>query len=89
MRQPNGLLDLGVLRHFGHKSIALGLVDVGDPIVESVDHVEAQIWRALEHIHPDRLLPAPDCGMIYLRPEIATAKLTNLVEATIKVRGAL
>ena len=79
-------LDLNVLRQFGDKDIIFGLVDVGEPRVETVEEVETEIRRVLQFVEPDRLFPGPDCGMIYLKPKVARAKLTNLVEATRRVR---
>ena len=63
-----------------------GLVDIGNREVETVADIELQIRRALEHIDAERLIVAPDCGMVYLDPEIARAKLANLVEAAHRVR---
>lgn len=82
-------IDPTVLEAFGVKSIIFGLVDIGNPEVETVSDIELQIRRALEHIDAERLIVAPDCGMVYLDPEIARAKLANLVEAARRVREEL
>jgi len=44
---------------------------------------------ALEHIAPERLLLAPDCGMKYLPRDVAFAKLRALVDGTKIVRREL
>ena len=82
-------LDLEVLKAFGSKDVIFGLVDVGNPRIETIEEIERRIRGVLEYIQPCRLLPAPDCGMIYLTAETAKAKLTNLVEAAQRVRDSL
>ena len=82
-------LDLGVLRKFGDKVVILGVVDIGDSRIETADEIEARIGQALDHIRPDRLSLGPDCGMVFLDPEVAKAKLTNLVEGARRVRESL
>ena len=81
--------DLSVLSSFGDKDIIYGLVDIGDPRVESVDEIEGRIRELLHHLPPERLVSSPDCGLILLTPEVAKAKLTNLVQATQRVRQGL
>ena len=79
-------VDPTLLEAFGEKSIIFGLVDIGNSGVETVGDIELQIRRALEHIDPDRLIVGPDCGMVFLDPDVARAKLTNLVQAAHRVR---
>ena len=79
-------VDPTLLEAFGEKSIIFGLVDVSKPIVETVGDIELQIRRTLEHIDPDRLAVGLDCGMVFLDPDIARAKLTNLAQAAHRVR---
>jgi len=40
-----------------------------------------RIRAALEHIDRDRLIAAPDCGLIMLGEDLTRAKLANLVAA--------
>jgi len=82
----NRPLEPDLLRPFGDKDIIFGLVDVGEPRIETVEQIETRINRVLDHIEPDRLSLGPDCGMIFLDPEVAKTKLINLVEATRRVR---
>ena len=83
--------DLGqeVLELFGDKAVIFGLVDVGDPRVETVEEIETRIKTALDHIDADRLVVGPDCGMVYLDPAIAKAKMANIVVAAHRVRESL
>lgn len=85
----HGATDPTLVKLFGDKTVIFGSVDVGDPTVESVSDIESQIRGVLEHIHPRNLAVGPDCGMVLLEPEVALAKLTNLVEAARRVRETI
>ena len=82
--QPD--LDLEVLRQLPSKVVALGVLDLSTKEVESVETVARRIRAALEYIPPDRLMPAPDCGMKYMTREDAFLRLKNMVEAAALVR---
>src|SRR5215510_14777944 len=68
-------IDLGVLKDLSGKKIMLGVINLGDQIVERPDDVAARIRTGLKYVAPDRLIPAPDCGMKYLARDVAFAKL--------------
>lgn len=82
-------LDLGILKDLGPKTILLGVIDLGSPEVETAQEVAARIRRGLEHLPPERLVPAPDCGMKYLPRERAFAKLKALADGAAIVRREL
>ena len=82
-------LDCGVLREVDGKHIILGVLDLGDPDVETVQLVAERIRGALAHVPPERLTIAPDCGMKYLPRATAFAKLRAMVEAARVVRAEL
>jgi len=82
-------LDPGVLQGFGDKGVIFGVVDAGDSRIETVEEIEARIKQVLGHVEPDRLSVGPDCGMVFLEPEVAKAKLANVVEGARLVREAL
>lgn len=71
-------LDLSQLRELAPKTVVVGVLDLGDPEVESADQVAQRIREALDHVPADRLVAAPDCGMKYLPRERAFAKLKAL-----------
>jgi 5-methyltetrahydropteroyltriglutamate--homocysteine methyltransferase len=48
-----------------------------------------RIQEALQHVSPERLLLAPDCGMKYLPREVAFGKLKVLAAAAAKARAGL
>jgi 5-methyltetrahydropteroyltriglutamate--homocysteine methyltransferase len=80
-------LDLAVLERMGDKTIMLGVIDCGSNEVESVDTVAGRIRAALEHIPPERLVLAPDCGMKYLARSAAFGKLRAMADAAAVVRS--
>jgi 5-methyltetrahydropteroyltriglutamate--homocysteine methyltransferase len=82
-------IDLGVLKDLSDKKIMLGVINLGDPIVERGEQVAERIRAGLKHVTPDRLIPAPDCGMKYLTREVAFGKLKALAEGAAMVRKEL
>jgi len=71
-------LDLGVLADLAGKTIILGVIDLGDPAVETPDRVAERLRSGLERVAPERLIAAPDCGMKYLSRDVAFGKLCAL-----------
>ena len=67
----------------------LGVINLGDQIVETGEQVAERIRNGLKHVSPDRLVPAPDCGMKYLSREVAFGKLKALAEGAAIVRKEL
>lgn len=82
-------LDLTVLAELGDKTVVLGVIDLGSGEIESPETVAARIRAALVHLPPDRLVPAPDCGMKYLPRSVAFGKLCALVQGAARVRSEL
>ena len=82
-------IDLGVLRDLSDKTIMLGVINLGDHIVERPEQVAERIRTGLKYVSPDRLVPAPDCGMKYMPRATAFAKLKALSEGAAIVRKEL
>jgi 5-methyltetrahydropteroyltriglutamate--homocysteine methyltransferase len=83
-------LDLSVLRELPDKTIVLGVLDLSDGApVETPAAVADRLRRALEHVSPERLVVAPDCGMKYVPREVAFRKLEAMVEGARIVRAEL
>jgi 5-methyltetrahydropteroyltriglutamate--homocysteine methyltransferase len=80
-------LDLGVLKGVARKTIILGVLDLGDPAVESSETVAERIREGLRHVPAERLIPAPDCGMKYLPRATAFQKLQALAHGAAIVRA--
>jgi 5-methyltetrahydropteroyltriglutamate--homocysteine methyltransferase len=79
-------LEPSVLAELPSKTIILGVLDLGDPAVESPETVAARIRRALPYVAPKRLVVAPDCGMKYLPRDAAFAKMVAMVQGAAIVR---
>jgi 5-methyltetrahydropteroyltriglutamate--homocysteine methyltransferase len=82
-------LDLAVLKHLPDKTIMLGVIDLSAKEAETPEVVAQRVRRALQYLPPERLIPAPDCGMKYLRRDQAFNKLKAMVEGTAIVRREL
>ncbi len=82
-------VDLGVLRSIARQTIILGVLDLGDPAIETPEEVAGRIRQGLEHVPAERLVPAPDCGMKYLPRATAFAKLQALARGAALVRAEL
>ncbi len=79
-------LDLDVLKSLPGKQIILGVIDMSDPKAETPEIVAARIRRAFKYVSPERIIPAPDCGMKYIPRATAFAKLKALAEGAAIVR---
>jgi 5-methyltetrahydropteroyltriglutamate--homocysteine methyltransferase len=82
-------LDLNVLKQLPSKTIILGVIDLGDLVVERPETVAERIRAGLKVVPAERLVIAPDCGMKYLPRPVAFAKLKAMVEGTKMVRKEL
>jgi 5-methyltetrahydropteroyltriglutamate--homocysteine methyltransferase len=82
-------LDLGILDDLAPKTIMLGVLDLGDPVAETPQVVADRIRAGLRRVTPQRLVPAPDCGMKYLPRDVAFAKLKALADGAAIVRAEL
>jgi 5-methyltetrahydropteroyltriglutamate--homocysteine methyltransferase len=79
-------LDLGVLADLSAKKIMLGVIDLGNPEIETAEVIAARIRHGLKYVSADRLIPAPDCGMKYMPRQIAFGKLKAMSDAAAMVR---
>ena len=82
-------LDLADLDGLGDKQVIFGVISMADPNPETPETVAARIRAALEHVPPERLIPAPDCGMKYIPRSLAFAKLKALADGAAIVRHEL
>lgn len=79
-------LDLGVLKDLAGKKIMLGVLDLGNSMVETAAEVAQRIRAGLKFVKPADLIPAPDCGMKYMPREVAFGKLKALAAGAAIVR---
>ncbi len=75
------LNDLSLLELFQHTSIIFGVIAVASSKVESVKQIRDRLLEACDHIDSDRLIAAPDCGLMMFDRAMAMEKLANLCEA--------
>ena len=73
--------DLALLERFEKTTIILGVIAIARSSIETVDEVRDRLAAALEHIEPDRLVAAPDCGLGFLTRQMSIAKLGALSAA--------
>ena len=71
----------------GAKVLALGLVDGREPRVESPDRVARQVESMLKRYTLDAIHLQPSCGLGYLPPAAARAKLDVLRAAGARIRS--
>ena len=80
-------LACAVLAELAGKTIILGgVLNLGDPAVETTGEIVARVERALPYVPAERLVLAPDCGMKYLPREAAFGKLVAIAAAA-QLRG--
>ena len=82
-------LDLGVLADLSSKKILLGVIDLGNPEIETAAVIADRIRHGLNYVSADRLIPAPDCGMKYMPRHVAFGKLKAMSEAAAIVRNEI
>jgi 5-methyltetrahydropteroyltriglutamate--homocysteine methyltransferase len=81
-------LDLSILaKALPSKIVMVGVLDLGDPKIETAEQVAARIRRALEVVPPERLIATPDCGMKYLPRATAFGKLKALADGAALVNA--
>ncbi len=80
--QPASLNLKAALDSLNSKVVMVGVLNLGDETPETPEIVADRIRRALEHIAPERLIAAPDCGLKYLPRSSARAKLIALGQGT-------
>jgi 5-methyltetrahydropteroyltriglutamate--homocysteine methyltransferase len=82
-------LDLGVLKDLMPKVVMLGVIDLGNPGIETAEEVHSRIKNALKFVKAELLVVAPDCGMKYLPRAAAFGKLKALAAGAALARQAL
>jgi len=73
--------DLELLEQFSDTTIIFGAVAIASSRIESVEEIIERLTSALEHIDRDRLVAAPDCGLMMLDRDLAMSKLSALCKA--------
>jgi 5-methyltetrahydropteroyltriglutamate--homocysteine methyltransferase len=82
-------LDLSVLKELPSKTIILGVIDLSTDEPEAPSQVADRIRNALRFVTPERVVPAPDCGLKFMSRDLAFAKLSALSAGAALVRREL
>ncbi|MEZ4659115.1 MAG: hypothetical protein R2911_16240 [Caldilineaceae bacterium] len=69
--------------------VAVGIVDVKSPVVESVDELVVKIRELLTYVPAARLLICPSCGFGRRNAELAMGKAMAMVQAVQRVNEGL
>jgi 5-methyltetrahydropteroyltriglutamate--homocysteine methyltransferase len=82
--------EIELMAAFAEKMhVAIGIIDVKNYYIESVDDVVERIRRCLKFIPPEKLSVAPDCGLSQTARWASKLKLAHMVEGAKKVRDTL
>jgi 5-methyltetrahydropteroyltriglutamate--homocysteine methyltransferase len=82
--------EIELLKPFAEKmNVAVGIIDVKNYYIETVDDVVERIQRCLKYIPAEKLSVAPDCGLSQTARWAARQKLINMVKGAKKVREGL
>ena len=82
--------EIELLQPFAEKmNVAVGIIDVKNYYIESVDDVATRIRRCLQYVPAEKLSVAPDCGLSQTARWAARQKLVNMVSGAKKVREGL
>jgi 5-methyltetrahydropteroyltriglutamate--homocysteine methyltransferase len=82
-------LDPATLRPLRGKGIALGVLDLSTPEVETPQVVADRVRRVLDDVDVDTLVLSSDCGLKYLPRASAAGKMRSLAEAAAILRAEL
>lgn len=82
--------EIELLQTFAEKmQVAVGIIDVKNYYIESVNDVVERIKRCLQYIPAEKLSVAPDCGLSQTARWAARQKLANMVKGARQVREQL
>jgi 5-methyltetrahydropteroyltriglutamate--homocysteine methyltransferase len=80
--------EIELIKVFAEKmDVAVGIIDVKNYYIESVDDVVERINRCLQFIPAEKLAVAPDCGLSQTARWASRQKLINMVKGAKVVRG--
>jgi 5-methyltetrahydropteroyltriglutamate--homocysteine methyltransferase len=82
--------EIELLKAFAERmNVAVGIIDVKNYYIESVDDVIERINKCLKYVPAEKLSVAPDCGLSQTARWASRQKLTNMVKGAKKVREGL
>jgi 5-methyltetrahydropteroyltriglutamate--homocysteine methyltransferase len=79
--------EIELLANFAEKmDVSVGLIDVKNYYIESVEDVKERIKNCLKYVPADKLSVAPDCGLSQTARWASKQKLINMVEGAKQMR---
>ena len=82
--------EIELLKEFAQKmDVAVGIIDVKNYYIETVDDVVARIKKCLAYVPAEKLAVAPDCGLSQTARWASRQKLNNMVAGAKKLRESL
>lgn len=81
--------DPAILEPCRDRLVMFGCVDPGDVPTPPVESVVSRVREALRYLQPEKLLLAPDCGLMTVSRELALAKARLLAAAAAELRRTL
>jgi 5-methyltetrahydropteroyltriglutamate--homocysteine methyltransferase len=81
--------DSSILAACDGKAVMFGCVDPGDEELPQTNEVVESVRRVLSYVPADRLLIAPDCGMMTVSRQAAQSKASLLARVASEVRDSL
>ena len=82
--------EIELLKVFAEKmDVAVGVIDVKNYYIETVDDVAERIRRCLKYVPASKLAVAPDCGLSQTARWASRQKLINMVKGAKKIRESL
>ena len=82
--------EIELLKDFGDRmNVAVGIVDVKNYYIESVNDIKERIKMCLKYIEPYKLSVAPDCGLSQTARWASRQKLKNMVLGAQAIRKEL
>ena len=82
--------ELELIGEFAERmDVAVGIIDVKNYYIETVDDVVARIKKCLAFVPAEKLAVAPDCGLSQTARWASRQKLNNMVKGAQQVRATL
>jgi len=82
--------EIELLKPFSERmNVAVGIIDVKNYYIETVEDVVDRINRCLKYIPAEKLSVAPDCGLSQTARWASRQKLINMVKGAKRVRENL
>ena len=79
--------DPAILKLYRNRLIVFGCIDPGNTPAPAVETVKRRVGQALDYLDPERVLLAPDCGLMTIGRALAREKLKVMVQVAKELRS--